>query len=468
MLAERVHPDVRRRRADVALAMNEALAHRPFPGGTDSHAFAERIADLTLLLLPGPEPARALESLGRYVPQVPDEIASLLWFQLVAPRPSRPGPETFTEEIFGGDPLDGAFYETPDSRRGAYAQAPRDPEAGPRRIVARLAAWALESLVDDPEHLARAREVLGWAVDAPVLAREMVIRRAAAGTSRADVVQETGATIASVGNWESGFSIPHRHERPAVCRAYGFSEPEFERILAVTGPPERRGARPRRITAARSAAAREKPADPTPDLPPHDDCDEGGVQLRRALEGVARLGALPVWVALPPGDVKVGVWCLDLAPDDGDEDGEAESSVEDDQAPPRARGRVLPGPAWCEPPPGGVLGPIDLSTLVHRQDWTMWVIETARHIRDYADALFGAQAVDADSAATLMSEAFSLSYAYQHAHEVHSPVPDADRFVQAAHKSVAAALSSVMFVLAGATMLGRRTESDEASQDETP
>ena len=98
----------------------------------------------------------------------------------------------------------------------------------------------------------------------------------------------------------------------------------------------------------------------------------------------------------------------------------------------------------------------------------MWVIETARHIRDYADALFGAQAVDADSAATLMSEAFSLSYAYQHADEVHCPVPVADRFVQAAHKSVAAALSSVMFVLAGATMLGRRTDSDEASQDETP
>jgi hypothetical protein len=229
----------------------------------------------------------------------------------------------------------------------------------------------------------------------------------------------------------------------------GFSLPEFARILAVTGPPERRGVRaPKRAAAANT----DTPPSTLPDLAPDDDCEEGGEQLRRIFDGVARLGASPTWVALQPGDARIGIWCLDLIDDDGEED-DPDAEAVPSSAARRARGA---GPVWCEPPPGGVLGPIDLATLVHRPDWALWVIETARHVREFADAQVFASGVDHDAAETLMGEAFHLSYAYQHAHAVHDPVPEADRYVLAAHRAVADALSSVMFVLAAASLSGRR------------
>ncbi|GLF98182.1 helix-turn-helix domain-containing protein [Streptomyces yaizuensis] len=410
------HPDLRRRRGAVLLAVGAALEQRPSPSRRDEAAFVKALGELVAVCLPGSGPADVPER----------EISSLLHLALLQ-KSDRYEPRV-TEHVFDGDLLiDGAIYEPPPGRLGVYAGSAPDPDASPRRLVARLALYTLTGLGHGEEHLAVVREVLPWAVDAPVLVREMVVRREVSGRSRADVARVTGVSVSTVGNWESGQSIPHRQDWPAVCTAYGFGEEEFGRLLDLTGPPERRGAPHGGDTGA------QEPAEPAPlQAPPDDDCE---LQARRVTEGAARVGAVPVWRDAAVGGSGIGGWYLDLC-DDG------EPAWERSRA-----GRTAP-PATAS---GGVLGPVDLSALMHRQDWTMWLISTSGAIGEKAgahmDACLADRPRDAAATAAFFRAGTDLSLAYQHALNLHPGAGRTDSFAATADRAVASALSKIMIVM---------------------
>lgn len=193
------------------VAMKQALAVRPSPSRPDQQPFVEAVGQVVEVCLRKTHPQEI-----RW-PSLIERIEAELFFGM-----RRDGriSTAVTHDIFGGDLLvDGGFYETPDFRRGPYAGAPRDPEAGPRCLIARMASRIVEDLEEDAAHREALKEVLAWAVDAPLLAAEMVLRRDVAGRERSTIAEITGATVATVGNWESGATIPQRRDWPAVCRA---------------------------------------------------------------------------------------------------------------------------------------------------------------------------------------------------------------------------------------------------------
>jgi len=428
--APTLHPDLCRRRAPVLAAMERALQHRPTAPG-DDEAFLARVADLVTLCLPHSGP-------GAPAPERPGEIRACLdLYSLVnTGEIARRGPKR-TDEVFDGDLLvDGAHYQTPERRRGAYTQAPIG-DASPRRLVARLTHAVLKFLGADAEHLAAAREVLQWAVDAPPLVREMVVRREQAARTRADIARSTGTTVSTVGHWESGQSIPHRQDWPALCAAYGFGEQEFARILAVTGPPERRGAR--RSAPPATAAPR-----PLAEVPPSCDCQD---QARRVTWDAYRMSAVPVWQDAHRDAPWIGDWYLDLWPQDDAEEGPYRPSRS-------VAGELLPATV---PPQYGVLGPVDLSALMHRQDWEWLLAQTSQYLLDRTDAHMtqiadhGVRPVPP----AIGAAACDLAFAYRHALALHADdAPALHQPVVSVHEQVAEALAEVVIAQQAADVLG--------------
>ncbi|MER7690493.1 helix-turn-helix transcriptional regulator [Streptomyces sp. NPDC097610] len=415
-----LHPDVRKRRSAAVLAMAAALEHRPTPTTPDQRAFLVCLADLARICLPnGPDSTPS------------DDDLRVLAFGGMMSRSNDRGYRE-TNEIFDGELLiDGAYYQIPDSRRGPYAGAPEDPETNPRRLVARMVLRILQQVTGEEKHLTAARDLLTWAVDAPPLARELMTRRVRTGKSRSEIAATANvSSVSTVSNWESGRTIPHRHDWPGLCDAYGFTQEEFVRFLDRTGPPERRGAPSR------------EPAEPDPGATsdrvdvPHDDCD---VQKRRVTQEAPRLGAYPVWQDDVDGLPGIGGWFIDILQD------------EDDADDPGAR-RRRSGPSTIPrsaPESGSVLGPVSLSALMHRSDWAMFLLETSGPLGDHATRQVAARQrgtrPDGQAVAAALETAAELGFAYQHARLLHSlgQEPPASDLEAAAERGVADALSKV-------------------------
>ncbi|ATM24675.1 hypothetical protein SMD44_p10176 (plasmid) [Streptomyces alboflavus] len=423
-----LHPDVRKRRSAVVLGMATALEHRPSPtaSSADQRAFLVALADLARICLP-----TRLDS-----PPSDDDLQVLACTGLMMPGSPRQSYRE-TEEIFDGDLLiDGAYYQIPDSRRGPYAGAPEDPETNPRRLVARMVLRIVQQVTGDEKQRAAARALLTWAVDAPPLARELTTRRVRAGRERAEIAATAKvSSVSTVSNWESGRTIPHRHDWPGLCEAYGFTLGEFVRFLDRTGPPERRG-------------APSHGPEPDPDesgitaedvVVPQDDCD---VQMRRVTLEAPRLGAVPVWQADVEGMDGIGGWFLDLVPDEEEADTAGSKRR-------RSGPSTIPSSA---PGPENVLGPVSLSALMHRSDWAMCLIETSGPLAQYATQLLTARQQgtrpDAQAVVAALETAGELGFAYQHArllHELRQDPPASD-LEAAAERAVADALSKVAVI----------------------
>jgi transcriptional regulator with XRE-family HTH domain len=417
------HPDVRKRRSAAVLAMAAALEHRPTPTAPDQREFLVCLADLARICLPSGAPDT----------DPSDDDLRLLAFTGMMSRSETHGYRE-TEEIFDGDLLiDGAYYQTPDSRRGPYAGAPDDPETNPRRLVARMVLRIVQEVVSEERHLAAARALLTWTVDVPPVARELTTRRARAGKDRARIAAVAGvSSVSTVSNWESGRTIPHRHDWPGLCDAYGFTQEEFVRFLDRTGPPERRG------TPSHEPADSETDIDIEQVVVPQDDCD---VQKRRVAHEAPRLGAVPVWQHDVAGLRGIGGWFLDI-PDREDDDADTPS-------PQRRRS----GPSQIPhsaPETGNVLGPVSLSALMHSPYWAMCLIETSGPLAEHATRQVmarrqGAAEIDDYAVGAALETAGELGMAYQHArllHSLHKDPPGSD-LEAAAERAVADALSKV-------------------------
>lgn len=400
--------------------MAAALEHRPSPTAPDQRGFLVCLADFARICLPNSTDG----------PPSDDDLRVLALAGMMSRSTDHGYRET--DEIFDGDLLiDGAYYQIPDSRRGPYVGAPEDPETNPRRLVARMVLRILQEVSGEEKHLAAARDLLAWAVDVPPLARELMTRRVRAGRSRSEITAAAKvSSVSTVSNWESGRTIPHRHDWPGLCEAYGFTQEEFVRFLDRTGPPERRG------------APCSEPTEPDPGATadrvdvPRDDCD---VQKRRVTREAPRLGAHPVWQDNVDGLPGIGGWFIDIIRGEDDTDTLGGRRR-------RSGPSTIPRSA---PESGSVLGPVSLSALMHRTDWAICLIETSGPLGDHATRQVAARQrgtrPDGQAVAAALETAGELGLAYQHARLLHllGQEPPASDLEAAAERAVADALSKV-------------------------
>ena len=422
-----LHPDVRRRRGAALLEFAFLAENVPQPGA-DPTDLNRGIARLVRICLPGTDPdSRTL-----------DRIVALL--SITGLKASADQSHEDTDEIFGGDlGTDFRFYEVPEQVLGVYAGSPADPTAGQRRQFARVVLGLVRALeLETP--VGAATDLLSWAVQLPVVPREMFLRRERAGLTRAQVAAAAGGvSVNTVASWESGAAIPGSRDWAALSAAYGFSAEEFARLLDRAGPPERRGA-PRSGSAPASAVA-------ATDVwaPPGDDCGTGGVQARRVTTDAARLHAHPVWhdETTRPGAGN-GMWFLDLG--DG---------LDDPGADLLAR-RTRSGPTRTPGDLGGTLGPVSLSALMHRGDWPAILREMCEAVTRFASPMMASQLsgqeADHDELGAVVAMGLDLSTAYCHANRLHRGTPTHQRHTAAVDAAIADALTKVLMTAFHSTL----------------
>ncbi|MEY9839464.1 helix-turn-helix domain-containing protein [Streptacidiphilus sp. EB103A] len=422
-----LHPDVRRRRGAALLEFAFLAENLPQPGA-DPTGFNRAIARLVRICLPGTDPDRTTL----------DGIVALL--SITGLKESADQSHEDTDEIFGGDlGTDFRFYEVPDQALGVYAGSPPDQSAGQRRQFARIVLRLVKGC-DAEAPVKAATDLLTWAVQLPIVPRELFLRRERAGRTRAQVAAAVGGvSVNTVASWESGTAIPGPRDWKALSAAYGFSAEEFTRLLDRTGPPERRGAPRSHGTPASTVAATDVWKAPA------DDCGTEGVQVRRATTDAARLRAHPVWhdETTRPGAGN-GMWFLDLG-----------EGLDDPGADLLSR-RTRSGPTRTPGDLGGTLGPVTLPALMHRGDWPAILGEMCNAITRFASPVMASQLngqdADRDELGAVVAMGLNLSTAYCHANRLHRGTPTHQRHTAAVDAAVADALTKVLMTTFHSTL----------------